>query len=590
MGEQRQTEIEKNKKTNTERCISYKIWKKRVGILSIFLGICIGVLFLSAYLEQQAAVQIEEQAGETQELTRFYVSHGQKEEYVNWWYNQNDGIYYLFLPSSMNQKKLQIGWEGTKKLQIDGENVKQGDTIRLAKGMHEIICYGNLYQLQVLQAEDTASFFLTTDSGAMDYLKEDKSNYESGKAAIRTAAGKIEYEGIIEKVHGRGNSTWYDGSKLPYTVKLAKKTTLFDMEKSRTWVLLANESDGTMLRNYAVHDMARNAGMNFTAHSVFVDFYTNGDYQGTYQLSEKVEVAKGRVEIPDLEEKTQDCNPEKALSAFPLFGDTKDVEDTVEGSKRGYEITKNPKDITGGYLLSLNIGYSYLDHKNAGFVSERNQAVDIDSPGYASREQVDYIADCYQDMEDAMYDWDGIHPQTGLHYYDYLDIDSFAKKYLIEEISKNLDASIASQYLYKYPDEISTKFFAGPVWDYDKSLGNGGKDGYNSCDLTDPEGFYASEDVTGHTIWYAIFFRPEFREAVVQNYTDNFRENILEIADMKLDTWACSLQESAYRNAIRWNRYGSSEYEVVFDRYQQEIQWLKDFIIKRIAFLDGEWT
>lgn len=567
---------------------------KRIAIIVSLLIMTLCSIVISSMFEQRQVETIAMQGEGT--LNQMYVTHitsgltsQNKEERVNWWQNPNDGIYYLFLPSSANTKKLRIGMEGTNQITIDGDRVENNDKYSLAEGLHTITDSTATYQLQVVKSSKVATLFLNTASGNMDYLKEDKLHCESGSTLILSPKGDIEYAGMIEKVHGRGNSTWYDGTKLPYTIKLTRKTNLFGMGKSRTWVLLANESDRTMLRNYTVHDMARESGMPFTAQSVFVDFYTNGDYQGTYQLCEQVEVAPNRVEIPNLEDKTQNVNPSKALNVFPMFGGTEEIEDTEPGSTRGYEIEKDPADITGGYLLTMNIGYSYLDHINSGFVTERNQAVDIESPAYASREQVAYISNLYQQFEDAMYDWDGINQETQLHYYDYMDVDSFAKKYLVEEISKNLDASIASQYMYKYPDDISTKFYAGPVWDYDKSLGNGGVDGYNSCDLTDPEGFYATEDVTGHTIWYAVFFRPEFHASVLENYYGNFREHALQEVDTKIDYWAEEIKGSVIMNAIRWGQYGSVENEEIQTGYDAEIDNLKDFITRRIAFLDSQW-
>lgn len=472
---------------------------------------------------------------------------------------------------------------------IDGNIVKNYDIYPLTVGEHTVedMATRQIYSLEVLQSSQVASIFLNTESGSLDYLKETKENYESGTTLIITEDGNVEYEGILEKIHGRGNSSWYDGTKLPFTIKLPVKMDLFHMGAAKRWVLLANESDRTLLRNYVVQDMASTSGVQYSPESVFVDFYANGEYQGMYQLSEKVEIDKERVAIADLEKKTREVNPSKALDIFPIIGSTEGVKDTTPSTIRGYEIENNPEDITGGYLFAMNMGYSYLEGKS-GFVSARNQAVDIEGPTYASEEEVSYIANLYQEMEDAIYDWDGINQTTQKHYYEYMDLNSFAKKYLVEEISMNLDASMGSQYMYKYPDNISTKIYAGPAWDYDKSLGNGG-DGYNEFDLSSSEGLYAAQDVTESTIWYAVFFRPEFHVAVLENYYGNFREHALEAADTKITVWAEQLQDSMIMNAIRWNQYGTAEKETILQGYQQEIATLREFITQRIDYLDSQW-
>lgn len=357
----------------------------------------------------------------------------------------------------------------------------------------------------------------------------------------------------------------------------------------------------------------RSQGCSFAPESVFVDLYTNGDYGGTYQLCEKVEVDPQRVDIPDLQEQTEDVNPGQLLENLPMFGMTKGVSSvekfifkgyekkdidskyllenyagyTVPSTFKGYEIENNPEDITGGYLLELDVGDRYF-RGNAGFVTSRNQAVVLKNPQYASREQVNYIRKRYQEFEDALYDWDGINPGNGKNYYEYMDIDSFAKKYLTEEITKNLDASITSFFIYKYPDEISEKFFAGPVWDYDRAIGNFGI-GYNDENLSNPEGMYASQDVTASTIWYAVFFRPEFHNAVLENYYGGYRENVLLQVDEKIDMQAGKIKDSVVMDSIRWQRHGTNDKNEILEYLEADIAYMKDFLTKRIAFLDEEW-
>ena len=73
-----------------------------------------------------------------------------------------------------------------------------------------------------------------------------------------------------------------------------------------------------------------------------------------------------------------------------------------------------------------------------------------------------------------MYAVDGINPNTGKTLEEYIDLESWAKKYLVEEIVKNFDGGISSQYFYKDSDAKGEPLlYAGPVWDYDGALGNG---------------------------------------------------------------------------------------------------------------------
>lgn len=59
-----------------------------------------------------------------------------------------------------------------------------------------------------------------------------------------------------------------------------------------------------MIRNRFTYDMADEVGLPFAPESRFLDLYANGEYLGTYQLSEKVDVGSDNlVKIEDLEGK-----------------------------------------------------------------------------------------------------------------------------------------------------------------------------------------------------------------------------------------------------------------------------------------------
>lgn len=70
----------------------------------------------------------------------------------------------------------------------------------------------------------------------------------------------------------------------------------------------------------------------------------------------------------------------------------------------------------------------------SGFVTSRGQAVEIDGPEYASKEQILYIRNFVQETEDAIYSETGYNSK-GKHYSDYIDADSLITAYLVQEIS-----------------------------------------------------------------------------------------------------------------------------------------------------------
>jgi hypothetical protein len=57
-------------------------------------------------------------------------------------------------------------------------------------------------------------------------------------------------------IKGRGNSTWVDYPKKPYSLKLSAKASLLEMPEHKRWTLLANYADKTLLRTEAAFYLA----------------------------------------------------------------------------------------------------------------------------------------------------------------------------------------------------------------------------------------------------------------------------------------------------------------------------------------------
>ena len=128
--------------------------------------------------------------------------------------------------------------------------------------------------------------------------------------------------------------------KLPYHVKLNTSLDLLNTmglqcpyitngkgkpacDKSKSFILLANYDDKTLLRDWSASALANaipigNGYLNsppdspspsgtsvlmpWAPHSLFVELYLNGEYEGNYQLIEEVKVDSHRVNIDELSE------------------------------------------------------------------------------------------------------------------------------------------------------------------------------------------------------------------------------------------------------------------------------------------------
>ncbi len=506
---------------------------------------------------------------------------------INWWKNEADNTYCFFIPNAFKNQKMRLTFSGIPYLTIDGKKITSGSKYCLAQGTHSLITEENnntAYTLTVWYTSGIPTFFVQTQSGSVKSIHSSKQLSESGKILIMDSRGRSYFEGIIDEIHCRGNSSFDKTEKKSYTISLNKSMDLFEMGKAKKWLLIANAFDDTLVRNASAFFIAELLKLPYTPKFQYVDVYINGNFVGNYLLSEKVEIGKNRVNIRNLEKEVVSLNKNCNLADTDFFMEQ-------QGrlfSTKGYHIEKEPEDISGGYLLELETSDRY-GLEASGFLTSRMQPVVFASPKYASYNQVSYIAGLYQDFEDAVFSADGSNPYTGKMYYEYIDVDSFARKYLLEELVKNLDASFTSQYIYKYDDSISSKFYAGPCWDYDKSIAASGitEDGIN---LNDPKGLYAAVQEKESDIWYALYQHKDFKKTVAAIFFKELEPHLKNNCEKIFFEYSKNIRSSNDCNMIRWNTFPQAatidEKRIL---YNTKVLELADFIDKRLDFLKSEW-
>lgn len=225
------------------------------------------------------------------------------------------------------------------------------------------------------------------------------------------------------QIRGRGNSSWWNSDKKPYRVKFDKKQTLLgeDFAKAKSWTLLANHGDKTMIRNALTYQLGRFIGMRFFPAAKFIDLYLNGKYRGTYQISDQVQVHKKRVEVDEdngwLLEVANENSREEPYITSTRYGIIYNI--------------KNPDD----------------DRLTADKRTAIGQWIEAFEQAVASND--------YQD------------PEKG--YRAYIDETDFINWYVGAEITGNIDA-LYSIYMYKEADEQKMHF--GPLWDLDLGYDN----------------------------------------------------------------------------------------------------------------------
>lgn len=508
-----------------------------------------------------------------------------------------DGAKYLFLPSSADLTKLSLTFvtEPTSdRISLSGNKgtVYWSSSVDLtavadvnAAGYREItasVGTGQTMTFRVMQASPISTVYLTSSNSAQgrDWVDTSKTNIATGSMSMVSADGGSIYSGELKQIKARGNSTFTYTDKKSYQIKLNTASDLLGNEEQvKTWVLLASYFDATQMHDKLMKDLATKLGLAYTASCNWVNLYYDGEYRGVYLLSEKNSVGTASVAITDMEEAYKAQNPS--------YGDNMSTGLSQNAYGQQFQYTKGlqePANITGGYLIELN--YDKWDEVS-GFKTRQGVAFNVKSPEWCGEEAMRYISEYYQAFEDAVYATDdagaytGYNASTGKYFYDYVDMDSLVKVFLLQELALNCDGFISSVYFYKDADG---KMFAGPIWDQDMTFGTGWSK-YNDASIVDY-----------HYLAKALIQIPAFKTAVVKYYSSTFAPAVREWLGNN-GTIAHQynlLKDSAAMNYTLWDYIRIGNPEVAGHiwqgaSYQGVVDEMTTWIENRLANMDSRF-
>lgn len=455
-------------------------------------------------------------------------------ETVSCW-EQESGEFYFFLPAWAEPQRLTFRTDGGQEILIDGREIVTGTpfgTFQLDKTYDIRVNRkgGSLSGTVIfLRSGNMPAMYIDVRSGNMDYIHAEKGNEEPGRIRLYSAAGMLEYSGALTSINARGNITWERGhEKKPYSIKLGDAVDLLGLGAAQKWILQSNPFDASNLRNKAVFDFADSVGLSYSPDSTWVDLYLNGEYAGLYLLSERNEIHPERVDIAQTGSTLVSIDMEQRMA------------------QQGYPYIP----VDGDTALRLHSGEKVTDEMTAFWKS----------------------------VDNAIQAEDGIDPITGKHYLEFIDLDSWVRKYLIEEVFGNVEASAVSHYFYIDGDDETNKIYAGPVWDYDFALGS-----TRTWQTSTVQALFCARpyvwDETDTPWFYALWQKEEFRERVIAVYEREFRPKMLELLENGLDGYASQIADAARLNGIRWQ----------MDDAGEETGSIKTYLAARLDFLDSLW-
>lgn len=343
------------------------------------------------------------------------------------------------------------------------------------------------------------------------------------------------------QIRGRGNSTW-GLRKKPYRLKFQSKEKFLGKEyaKAKSWTLLANAGDKTLMRNAVTSSMGKFLGMSFNPAYKFVDVILNGEFLGNYQISDQVEVRSHRVNIIE-----QD---------YPLNTDS---------------------DITGGYLLEVD---GFMDGNcfttSRGAVPIRIHYPDEDE---ISPRQNTYIRNYMRDFENVLFGDNFMDQDKG--YRKWVDSLSLVNWFIGTEVSANIDGYYST---YFYKNKQDSLIYWGPMWDYDIAYGNDERIRNTLNNLMTDVGYGQTKawiNRMWNDPWFGALVNRRYKEVLDQGLVDHMLNTIDSISDL--------LQESQILNYNKWGIRTKMYHEIVlYSSYHQYVSDLKNFIIDHCEYLE----
>jgi hypothetical protein len=422
---------------------------------------------------------------------------------------------------------------------------------------------------------------LTIDTSGAPIVS--KTTDVSGAMTITSADGQTSYlpnssdSDNTATFHVHGNTT-ADMPKLAYEVKLNTSLDLLNTmglscpyvtsgkakptcDKSKTYILLANYDDKTFLRDWAASALANaipltspyftspagspspsgtNTLMPWAPHSLFVELYLNGVYEGNYQLIEKVNVDSHRINITELTD-------------------------------------SDTSDVTGGYLLEID------QHKDEDYVFITPQGVPIGliDPDFTPEvaQQTSYITDYVGEAETALFSSN--FTDLTLGWRAYFDEASAINFYIVNDLMGNADGGdfYSSDYLYK--DLDNPLLYMGPIWDFDVSSGNVNYLPIESATLPWMQ-------LEAH--WYTRWFKdPSFKADVATQWNLLKDNGVFSAWLASIPQEAKTLKQSQANNFGRWPMQGIEVWPnaQAAGSYNGEVQYLTNWLQLRFSYLDS---
>ena len=417
---------------------------------------------------------------------------------------------------------------------------------------------------------------------------QDRIEYVDATVGVSNCDTEYQLSDIEAEVKVRGNAT-LEYPKKPIRIKFKKKNNilgLHDGEKYKNWVLLANWKDLSMANNimgfYFGNTVLGSDGYYCTDFRN-VEVYLNGEYWGVYLLVEQQEAKDGRSSVPEVEDDytgtdigyffEYDGYYKKEIAMPNNAGDPTFVMNQGGGryNYKGYTIKNDIYD--DGQITFLK---NYMDNAYTIIYEAINNNIYYKfNNDFTAIEQ----SDSYTSSKEAVS--------------AVLDIQSLVDTYILNEIACDLDVDWSSFYLsLNMTAEGNKKITFEAPWDWDSAFGIA----KNMCN--DAQGLYA---LNKGNPWFNLIKPADwFHDMVSEKWAELKKYGVIAKAFSLLEDLNAKYSGHFLENSERWpDRATGGNGELIDELNSYNVpqtaqilatNYLKNWLTKRISYLDSVWT
>lgn len=431
----------------------------------------------------------------------------------------------------------------------------------------------------------------TTNGVEPDY--HDKTNYTTMTTTVDNCESKYAITSASGGIRARGNSTNYDVvSKHPWRLKFDSKVNLLglnDGQKYKSWVLLAEYFDQSLLRNsfaYTLGNSLFNYSGNYTSDFKHVNFYMNGDYRGVYVLAEQQQCNSGRFSIAE----PSDGTSEKVGYLLEIDIRANDDDPYFTAGPESY---RNPQGIwSGGMMINgVRVVSSTYAIKSDTFNDAQKNFIKkyisnvMDALIHVVTGEKLQVLDENNNLIDSPYDnqFDTLN--------SFIDLESLLKTCIIHELMKNYDVGYGSFYLFvdfsassKHP-----RLTFGSPWDFDLSSGN-----KQTGDVikTNNEFIKAGFGEANFNPWLYLISQTDFYDELIAKYYHVFAMSGIFESGTQYVKYATEAFKNDFVNEFERYKNGTGKDRMKTRQYSSQkdaSKYLSDWLIARKSYMDSRY-